>query len=276
MNVIAFMGTKGGCGSTTSAHLACLGSAWKGIPSYLLHTDTREPAELSSKRPYRYIDARDAKVLARAYNKLIEAKGEHWAVIDSGGNRDDFDAKIKKFADLIICPTDLDPESVKFSIKNAQDFNQTTPARILVRCPLKLGAADQKIFDSIPKELLLGRVDVVKASKMLKADDDPETGFKTPPTNVNNLARKVHGLIFDFLNKPIDLQDWRTLPSRCWAKYRYYEFSAVSVASSSVEAAVSSAAFAFLSAAFLRATSFKEVPSIDVVKPCFLHRSLTF
>lgn len=203
MNSVAFVGIKGGNGATTSSHLLCLGAAWNGRPAYLLHTDIREPAEVSPERPYRYIDARNSDVLTQTYNKLVEASGDHLAVIDSGGNRENFDKFIAPAVDLVVIPTDLDNEAVKLAIKQAKVLSEIAKVRILVRCPLKLGRDDQKEFDRIPKELLLGRVDVVKGSKRLKADD--EDGWKTPPSNVNNLARKVHSLVFDFFNPPIEL-----------------------------------------------------------------------
>jgi len=203
MNSIAFMGLKGGNGATTSAHLACLGSAWSHRPAYFLHTDLREPLE-AVQRPYKYIDARDQDYLINAFNKLSDSSGDHLVVIDSGGNRPKFDAWLSEAVDLVIIPTDLDPESVKLAVKHANDLSSKSDVKILVRCPLRLGKDDQRIYDRIPSEFLLGRVDVVKASRSLK-DDDDETGFQTPTSKVNNLARSVYRLLVDHFNPPIKL-----------------------------------------------------------------------
>ena len=203
MNSVAFMGIKGGNGSTTSAHLCCLGAAWSNRPSYFLHTDMREPAQVDSKRPYKYLDAREVNYLTETFNKLTEASGDHLVVVDSGGNRPKFDEWIAKAVDLVIIPTDLDPESVKLAVQHAENLKDKSEVKILVRGALKLGKHDQEIFERIPSELLLGKVPVVKAISGLKGDDD--NGWSTPETKVNNLARSVHGLVFDYFNPPIRL-----------------------------------------------------------------------
>lgn len=203
MNSIAFVGIKGGNGCTTSAHLACYGARIAQRPAYFLHTDMREPLKAVG-RPYKYVDARDVGVLKSYYNKLVESPGDHWVVVDSGGNRANFDAELAKVVDLAIIPTDLDPESVELAKVHAETLSNHTEVKILVRCAHRLGRDDQALYDSIPSELILGRVAVVKASKHLKASD-PETGFVTAPTNVNNLARAVYKLINEHFNKPVEL-----------------------------------------------------------------------
>ncbi|WP_221900511.1 hypothetical protein [Bathymodiolus platifrons methanotrophic gill symbiont] len=49
MKGIAIVGTKGGVGKTSIAHLLALGAAWKNTPAYLMHTDDREGSVAKNK-----------------------------------------------------------------------------------------------------------------------------------------------------------------------------------------------------------------------------------
>ncbi|GFO76037.1 hypothetical protein BPLS_P3590 [Bathymodiolus platifrons methanotrophic gill symbiont] len=58
MKAIVIVGTKGGVGKTSIAHLLALGAAWKNTPAYLMHTDDREPIEVKGFEVQRYEKSR--------------------------------------------------------------------------------------------------------------------------------------------------------------------------------------------------------------------------
>ena len=88
MKGVAIANPKGGVGKTVLCHLLALGAAWRGVPAYIMHTDDRPPL-ITSSRPYQYIDAREPTVLERVMDELLTEEG--LCIIDSGGNRPEFD-----------------------------------------------------------------------------------------------------------------------------------------------------------------------------------------
>ncbi|MEH6471317.1 MAG: hypothetical protein V7752_08705 [Halopseudomonas sp.] len=191
MKSAAFITKKGGAGKTTLAHLLCLGAAWRGVSAHMLHTDDREPIEANG-RPYDLYDARGEDDLIYVYNKLQEADSGILAV-DGGGNRPEFDKWIAETVDLVVIPTGLDPEDIKVALdhyENLSHYNDNVRF-IINRYPGTVGRYDLELLSQLPEELVIGRLGAVKATRSLR-DDDPEHGFQTPPTNVNNLARKLY------------------------------------------------------------------------------------
>lgn len=190
MKSVAFITKKGGAGKTTMAHLTCLGAAWRGVSAHMLHTDDREPIEANG-RPYDLYDVREEDDLIYVYNKLQEANNGIIS-IDGGGNRPDFDKWIAGAVDLVVIPTGLDPEDIQVALTHYENLaSEASNVRFLInRYPGTLGRYDLELQSLLPEELVIGRIGNVKATRTLR-DHDPENGFTTPPTNVNNLARKL-------------------------------------------------------------------------------------
>ena len=110
MRGVALTQRKGGSGKTVLSHALALGAAWHNVPAYLMHTDNREPLKVNG-RPYMYYDARDPKTLQTLVDEAINADG--LCIIDSAGNRPEFDKWIAQYVDLVLIPVMPDPEDVK-------------------------------------------------------------------------------------------------------------------------------------------------------------------
>ena len=199
MKGIAIVGTKGGVGKTSLAHLLALGSAWKGKPAYLMHTDDREPIAVNG-RPYMYYDARKPETLATLMGAAINNDG--MCIIDSGGNRPQFDKWIAECVDLVLMPVIPDPESIAMAIEHMHLLESYGAKNIqfilnMVSSNKREHERDEReYFSKIPSDKIIGKIKKVSAVKRLRESDNEP--FKTPPTNVNNLSRALY-----FTVKPI-------------------------------------------------------------------------
>lgn len=101
MKLIAVLGTKGGAGKTSLAHLLCLGASLRSHPVAYVLTDPSRQLRAEG-RPYPTLDARRPETLAG----LIDAAqtGDGWMVIDGGGNRPAFDQELYSLADIVVLP----------------------------------------------------------------------------------------------------------------------------------------------------------------------------
>ncbi len=197
MKGVAFAGKKGGTGKTALSHALALGAAWQGAPAYFMHTDDREPLHVNG-RPYAYYDARNPKTLETLSSTALNNDGLF--IIDSGGNRPEFDRWITKAMDLVIIPFMPDPEVVKTNLDhmkrleeegacNVRALINAYPSNRIEREYVKQFLAD------IPEEKIIGYVAKTEAVRTLRMDDDPT--FKTPVTRVNNLSRKLYFTVKD-------------------------------------------------------------------------------
>lgn len=191
MKGVAITGKKGGVGKTSIAHLLALGAAWQNVPAHLMHTDNRKPLKVNG-RPYMYYDARDPKTLETLIGAALNNDG--LCIIDSGGNRPDFDKWIAKSVDLVLIPVTPDPEDVKEALehmatlencgaKNVRFVVNQYPANKVDRVFVS------RYFSKLPQDKIVARFPKVQAVRLLREDDDPV--FQTPPSKVNNLARRV-------------------------------------------------------------------------------------
>ncbi len=87
----------------------------------IMHTDNRPPIEVNG-RPYAYYDARSPKTLT----SLIEAamNNDGLCIIDSGGNRPEFDQWIADSVDLVIIPVTPDPEAVSEGLEHMKRLEE--------------------------------------------------------------------------------------------------------------------------------------------------------
>ncbi len=101
MKLIAVLGTKGGAGKTSLAHLLCLGASLRNHPIAYVLTDPSRQLRAEG-RPYPTLDARRPETLAG----LVEAAktGDGWMIIDGGGNRPAFDQELHQLADVTLLP----------------------------------------------------------------------------------------------------------------------------------------------------------------------------
>ncbi|WFE92659.1 hypothetical protein K1718_27420 (plasmid) [Roseibium porphyridii] len=191
MKGIAIAGAKGGVGKTSLAHALALGAAWKQIPAYLMHTDDREPIKVNG-RPYAYYDARKPETLEALINAALNNDG--LCIIDSGGNRPDFDKWIAKSMDLVIVPFIPDQEAVETNLAHMKKLEEAGGnVRALINAYPSNRFEREHIAQylaPIPEDKILGYVDECKAIRTLRTNDAPS--FKTPVSKVNNLARKLY------------------------------------------------------------------------------------
>ena len=192
MKGIAIVSTKGGVGKTSLSHLLALGAAWKNSPAYLMHTDEREPIRVQG-RPYMYYDARDPETLSRLIGAAINQDG--LCVIDSGGNRPEFDKWIASAVDMVVIPVTPDPEAVEMALEHMERLEGYGAEN--VRFILNMVSSNRpeqlrdnsQYFSLLPKDKIIGEVSKVSAVKRLREAD--KGNFETPPTNVNNLSRRL-------------------------------------------------------------------------------------
>ncbi len=199
MKGIAITGIKGGTGKTALSHALALGAAWNQLPAYLLHTDNREPIQING-RPYAYYDAREPKALQTLASAALNQDG--FFIIDSGGNRPQFDTWIAQSMDLILIPVTPDPEDVREALIHSKMMEQSGAEHI--RFIINKYPANQnerkfvaRYIEQLPQEKIIGRVGEVKMIRALRDSDSPK--FQTPPSRVNNLARAVYRLVADAL-----------------------------------------------------------------------------
>lgn len=208
MKGIAIVGKKGGVGKTSIAHLLALGAAWKNIPAYLMHTDDREPIAVNG-RPYMYYDARDPKTLATLMSAAVNNDG--FCIIDSGGNRQEFDKWIAESVDLVLMPVIPDPEAVSMAIQHMNELEKHGAKNL--RFILNTVSSnkherlrdEREYFSKLPEEKIIGKISRVAAVKRLRESDvEP---FKTPPSNINNLSRNLYFTVLSALDELHDIDD---------------------------------------------------------------------
>ena len=202
MKGVAIVQEKGGVGKTTLCHLLALGAAWNKVPAYLMHTDNRPPIQVTG-RPYGYHDARNPSALVTLIDSIVEEEG--LCIIDGGGNRPDFDQWIASCVNLVIVPVTPDIEAVNIALAHRERLvcygasNVQFLLNTVSNHQRERARDNREYFRHIPDELILGRLGKVAAVKRLREDD--KSNFVTPPTPVNNLARKL----FRLTNKELQI-----------------------------------------------------------------------
>lgn len=193
MKGVAVSATKGGVGKTSLAHALALGAAWHNVPAYFMHTDNREPIAVNG-RPYLYYDARDPETLVRLIEAAMNQDG--LCIIDSGGNRPDFDQWIAESVDLVIIPVTPDPEAVEEGLKHMERLEKAGAqnVRFFINMypsgPQEREYVSREFLSKLPIDKILGRVGEVKAIRQLRIAD--KESWKTPPSRLNNLTRSLY------------------------------------------------------------------------------------
>lgn len=167
-----------------------------------MHTDDRSPIAVNG-RPYAYYDARDPNTLSTLMGAVVNEDG--LCIIDSGGNRPDFDRWIADSVDLVLIPVTPDPEAVDLGLEHMARLANYGPNNIRFVLNTVSSNRNEKArdsaeyFDLLPSELIIGDIGRVAAVKRLRETD--KTPFTTPPTNVNNLSRKFYNIVSDALQR---------------------------------------------------------------------------
>jgi len=192
MKGVAFVAKRGGSGKTSLAHALALGAAWKGVPAYFMHTDDREPLSVSG-RPYPYYDARDPDTLATLSKAALNNDGLF--IVDSGGNRPEFDRYIVQTMDLVLVPFKPDAEDVATNLEHMRQLEDMGADNVKAVINAYPSHPNERryvdpFFDPIPADKILTHVPEVKAIRTLRMSDNPS--FTTPVTRVNNLARAFY------------------------------------------------------------------------------------
>ncbi len=201
MKGVAVISPKGGVGKTCLSHALALGSVLKGTPAHMMHTDNRPPIKVLA-RPYMYYDARNPSALETLVSSALNQDG--LCVIDSGGNRPEIDQWIAPSVDLVVMPINPDEEAVDETLRYMEVLKGYGADNIALLLNMVSGNKNERLYDfqqyfsRLPQDQIIGNVAKVAAIKRLKQND--HEAFKTPPTNVNSLSRKLYFTVMDALN----------------------------------------------------------------------------
>ena len=148
-----------------------------------------------------YYDARDPGTLQTLVSAAVNTDG--LCIIDSAGNRPEFDQWIAQYVDLVLIPVMPDPEDVKEALvqmavlesqgaQNVRYIINNYPSGKVERQYVA------RYLGQIPLDKTMGFIGSVKAIRTLRENDNPT--FQTPPSRVNNLSRNLYRQVRDALN----------------------------------------------------------------------------
>ena len=202
MKGVAIISPKGGVGKTCLCHATALGAVLRQTPAHMMHTDNRPPIRVSG-RPYMYYDAREPEKLEMLVNSALNQDG--LCVIDSGGNRPEIDQWVAPSVDLVVMPVTPDEEAVDETLRYIEVLKSYGAEHIGILLNMVSSNRNERqydfeqFFNRLPAEQIIGSVGRVGAIKRLKLNDHEP--FKTPPTNVNNLARHLFYTVIDAIDQ---------------------------------------------------------------------------
>lgn len=186
MHTIAILGSKGGTGKTTLAHTLSYGAVLNGHPTVFVHTDHRPP--LKQSRPYKYVDcSKNFSQIA----KLIKAHQgqEGYLIIDGAGNRPHLDLWLTQSMDLVLIPVTNSAEDVRCAWQDLIRFNDERVRIVINRWPANrmVRLVMQNYIAELPERRVAGKIPEVGGVRVFLEDRN----WRTPPTKVNNQARRV-------------------------------------------------------------------------------------
>ena len=128
--------------------------------------------------------SREPKTLQTLIDSAINTDG--LCIIDSAGNRPEFDKWIAQYVDLVLIPVMPDPEDVKEALvqMDVLESQGAQNVRYLIN-NYPSGRVERRYVErylrQIPLEKAMGWIGSVKALRTLRENDDPT--FQTPPTS---------------------------------------------------------------------------------------------
>lgn len=196
--IICVIGTKGGSGKTTIAHMLCHGFTLLGRRAACVMTDEyREPLRPEGRR-YVMADARSPLAREKVVDKLRELSG--WVgVLDGGANRTETDVSLYEMSDLVLLPFRDSAEDLRIVMHDLELFPRAyaLPSQ-WPRNRWAQEAADKLIL-SMPEDFqarVLEPVYAVAASKQLLLARPPEA----MPAALNSAARSVAKQVLDLIS----------------------------------------------------------------------------
>ena len=116
--VLAVVGSKGGSGKTTAAHLIAhgCGSLARPIAAVVLTTDPEEVVR-TDRRRYATMDGRTRETLLGSMRKLIQVE-RLLIILDGAASRPDLDALVAEVADLALLPYKPAAQDVERALGN--------------------------------------------------------------------------------------------------------------------------------------------------------------
>lgn len=116
--VVAIVGSKGGSGKTTAAHLIAhgCGSLARPIASVVLTTDPEESIR-TDRRRYAVLDARTREGLLGHMRRLIDVD-RLLIILDGAASRPELDALVAEVADIAILPFKPAAQDVERALAN--------------------------------------------------------------------------------------------------------------------------------------------------------------
>jgi chromosome partitioning protein len=116
--VIALVGSKGGSGKSTAAHLIAhgCGSLARPVPTVVLTTDPEEHPRMDRRR-YVVMDARTRDGLLGHMRRLLEVE-RLLVLLDGAAGRPDLDQVVSEVADLAVLPFKPAAQDVERAVEN--------------------------------------------------------------------------------------------------------------------------------------------------------------
>ncbi|KAF7597798.1 MAG: hypothetical protein CGU28_16565 [Candidatus Dactylopiibacterium carminicum] len=185
--IISLIGSKGGTGKTTLAHLLCFGLGLMGRKAVCVLTDPGRLPPPHGALPYVSADGRDAQARQRILTTLRSREG--WVgVVDGGANRLATDMEMYRLSDLVLLPFRDSQEDLRVvcedlkRLPNALALPTQWPSN-----PWQFGAA-QRLLETVPAELqgrVLAPVFALSCSKQLLQHPQPSV----VPTSLRKLSQ---------------------------------------------------------------------------------------
>lgn len=190
MKTVAILGSKGGTGKSSLSHCLAFGAHLFGLEAVMVHTDQRPPVK--ALRPYRYMDA------SANYSQVTTLIREHGdddglLVIDGAGNRPHVDLWVARTVDLVLVPVTNSAEDVRCALNDLSRFSNPNARIVVNRWPANrlVRMVMQRYVDLLPPSRIIGKLPEVGAMRHFLDDSK----WHTPPTKVNNAARRLFRMV---------------------------------------------------------------------------------
>ena len=187
--IVCVIGTKGGSGKTTLAHMLCHGLHLLDRKGACVMTDEQRSPLCHEGRNYVLADARSPEARHKVIAKLRELS--HWiGVLDGGANRTATDLALYEVADLVLLPFRDSAEDLRVVARDLERFPRAhaLPSQWPTN-RWQLDAAD-RLIAGLPEDFrhrIISPAYAISASKLLLQNTPPQI----LPSALNNAARAL-------------------------------------------------------------------------------------